>query len=199
MRAARPAFFLVSTKKRWFWPDREAFRGFRLPLLARRAPFARGPVSARFAISAGLTITTRLALFAWRRAAFRRSFRTVAIRTLAAFTVGTEAVAPATTTASAIAVETALLLASVLLFAFAVAFAFTARIAFAAGVFLTVELSFVSAGKAVGLGLRRRHGRLHRTHETKIVICVLEIILAQHPVARGRRIARELQIALIDV
>ena len=52
---------------------------------------------------------------------------------------------------------------------------------------------------AVAFRRRRRRGGLHQPHEAEVMIRMLQIILAQHPVARGRRITRQLQVAFIDV
>ena len=49
------------------------------------------------------------------------------------------------------------------------------------------------------LRLRRRHSRLHLPPEPEIVVGVLQVVLAQHPVSRARGIARKLQVPLVDV
>jgi len=48
----------------------------------------------------------------------------------------------------------------VLLLALGAGFHF-ARFAFGATLFVALELGFIAAGEAIGLRLRRRHGRLH--------------------------------------
>ena len=57
-----------------------------------------------------------------------------------------------------------------------------------------IELRFA----AETFGLRRRRRRLHLPHQPEIVVGVLQIVLAQHPVARSGRVARQLQVALVN-
>ncbi len=59
-------------------------------------------------------------------------------------------------------------------------------------------IAFVIVFEAIVVHLLHRHGGLHLAHEPEIVIGVLHVIFAEHAVARRRRVARELQIALQD-
>jgi hypothetical protein len=59
--------------------------------------------------------------------------------------------------------------------------------------FLAIEVALAG----IAISLRRRHRRLHLPQQTEIMISVLEIILAQHSIAGGGRIARVLQVALV--
>lgn len=216
MRAARPAFFLVSTEKRWFRPDCETFRRFRFALIARRSTLALWPLTSFSAIGAWFTFSARLTIRTWftrftiatefalsalfaRRAAFGRSFTAFTVATLA---VGAIAIATATAPATAFAIKVAALMLTATelsfgLLALTAGFGF-GGVAFSASVLVTVELGFVATGEAVRLRLRRRSSWLHRTHQPEIVISVLEIVLAENPIPRRGRVTCELQVALIN-
>ena len=132
-------------------------------------------LAARFAVAA---ISTLSALFI---AALARVVAALA------FAVRTEAAAAPATTAI-VAIATILLLLALRIFDVRLvaglsgdAFAAVGRLVLGAALFVAIEVLF--AGVAILLLLRRRRSRLHLAHEAEIMICVLEVILAQHPVA----------------
>src|SRR5690606_1393978 len=55
-------------------------------------------------------------------------------------------------------------------------------------------IAFVIVIEALAVHLLHRHCRLHLAHQPEIVIGVLHVVLAQHTVARRRRVARKLEI-----
>jgi len=63
-------------------------------------------------------------------------------------------------------------------------------IRFLATLFVAIHLVFV----AIVL-LRRRLRRLHHADQTEIVVGVLEVVFAKHPITRARGITRELEVA----
>jgi hypothetical protein len=171
---------------------------------------------ARLPFAAGRTFATLLPLATFL--AFRPFGALLALKALlalaavfarltrfAAFTaaLGAETVAAAaiaaTTKITVATLELAVLLALAefrvsLIAGFGVGFALAA-FALAGAIFVAFILGFGAEALA---NLRRRHRRLHAAHEAEIVIRVLHVVFAQHTVARGSRVARELQIALID-
>jgi hypothetical protein len=71
---------------------------------------------------------------------------------------------------------------------------------FLCAVFSVVILGLLTETLVIALlELRRRLGRLHGTHDAEVVFGVLEIAFGHHPVARGVRVPRKLQILLVDV
>jgi hypothetical protein len=158
--------------------------------IARRTLLAARPIFAR------RTVRTLLAFAAFARfaAAFATFFAFVRAIAVAAATA-------ATAFATTFTVELLLRLLALREFnvrLIALAAAFTAFGRFGLGARVFVALGFVVAIAVVHL-LGRRRSWLHRPPQAEIVICVLQIILAQHAIAGTRRIARELQIPLMDV
>ena len=139
-------------------------------------------------------ITTHFALFA----AFAATLFTFA----AFFAARTETIAaPAPASALAIATAIKLLLLALrefdvrLIGAFGGDGVITVRAFTFCATLVTVFIILIVAK----ICLWRRRGRLHQSHKAEIMIGVLEIILAQHTVTRRRRVARQLEIALIDM
>jgi hypothetical protein len=168
--------------------------------LARRPAIAA--ILTRFAFFARATLEPVFAarrLFILFASGLAAIFKAVALAAL-----GAEAVsAPAPTAAIAIAFT---IMAAFALgcFRFGVLVALAAKLGLVAafGCFaargLVLALVFAAFRKPLAR-LRQRHSRLHRAPQPEIVVGVLQVILAQDAIAGTRRIARQLQIALIDV
>lgn len=120
-------------------------------------------------------------------------------------TFGTEAIA-ATTIAASTEIAVAATVKLPVLFAlwkiriWLVAAAFGRNLAL--GAFIIRATFFVAFIVWLGVEalaqLRSGHSWLHRAHHAEVMIGVLQIILAQHPISRGGRIARELQVTLVN-
>jgi hypothetical protein len=67
---------------------------------------------------------------------------------------------------------------------------------FRRGFFVAFEIPLV--GEAIRRRLHRHRG-LHGAHEAEVVICVLQVILAQHAIAGARGVARQLQVSFVNV